>query len=469
MSIFSRIFGRKKYKPIFLHNSLSKNKEELKAISSPSVKVYTCGPTVYQKAHIGNLRSYVFADTLRRTIIHSGYVPHYVINITDVGHLTSDQDEGEDKIEKSARENNQQVSDLVIRITNEFFNDLNALNIPTGCFTFPRATEYIDEQIEFIKKIEAKGLTYRLDDGIYFDTSKYSGYGAFGTIPETEYSRLENAKSVKRNHQDFALWRLSDVGAPQRQQEWESPWGVGFPGWHIECSTMANAILDDLDIHTGGVDHLLVHHNNEIAQTKAAIDRDLAKVWLHNEFLTVNEQKISKSEGNTIYISDLIEKKYSPISYRYLLLTAHYKSKLNFSFKSLDAAQSALHRLIEFLVTTEGVGKPIEKVIDNASNFIRDDINTPGVISVMWDMVRNSEYSDGDKKVTVFKLDELLGLNLEASANAQIPNEIKEMISERDICRQSKDWKQADKIRENIYTQGFHIKDTEKGTIAIPR
>ena len=267
---------KNKQKVIKFYNSLTKVKEELKPIDSPNVRVYTCGPTVYARAHIGNLRSYVFADTIRRALVHSGYKPSYVINITDVGHLVNDEDESEDKIEKAAREKEKNVNELVEEITMQFFKDLTALNIPIDSYTFPKASDYIKEQIEFIKKIEEKGLTYKNKDGIYFDTKLMSDYGAFGVIPETSYSRITG--SDKKNSSDFALWRFSKQHGPQRQQEWDSPWGVGFPGWHIECSTMSYKLLGELDIHTGGIDHILVHHNNEIAQTQIAFDKKLSQI-----------------------------------------------------------------------------------------------------------------------------------------------------------------------------------------------
>lgn len=460
------MFFFRNYKTIKFYNSLTKEKEEFSPQTPPKVRVYSCGPTVYERAHIGNLRSYVFADTLRRVLVHSGYTPDYIINITDVGHLVGDEDMGEDKIEKSAREKSMTVDDLVNELTQSFFDDLILLNIPLEEYSFPKASEYIDEQIDFIKKIEKKGYIYKTADGVYFDTEKMEDYGALGLIPKTDYSRA--GSDLKKNRNDFALWRLSEESGPKRQQEWDSPWGVGFPGWHIECSTMAYKILGELDIHTGGVDHTLIHHNNEIAQTAIATGKQLSRVWMHNEFITIDDTRVGKSEGNAIYLSEL-SKKFSPLAYKYLLLTVHYRSKMNFSEVSLDASQQALNRLIEFAITTKETGKVIKPIIEKISEHVRDDLNTPLALSALWDVVRNEEYSDADRKATMFEADKIFGLNIEKISNIKVPLEIKEMVENREHLRMNKKWKEADEIRAKIFAQGFHLKDTDKGTVIIPK
>ena len=341
---------KKKGQMIYLKNTLSGEKEEFVPIVPGLVTMYNCGPTVYNKVHIGNLRAYVFADTLRRVFEYNDYDVKQVINITDVGHLTDDEDlsdRGEDKIEKSARAQGKSAQEIARAITKAFFNDLKSLNVEMDDITFPRATEYIKEQIAFIKTLEQKGYTYRTSDGIYFDTSLFKDYGKLGNIDIKglqEGARI-GKNSERKNITDFALWKFSKKDE-KRQQEWDSPWGVGFPGWHIECSAMSRALLGaHFDVHTGGIDHIPIHHNNEIAQSVCATNKKFVNYWLHSAHLMLNGEKISKSLGNVLFLEDLHAKGFTSSMYRYWLLTAHYSTQVNFTWEALDAARTAFTNL----------------------------------------------------------------------------------------------------------------------------
>ncbi len=332
----------------FFHNTLSGEIELFEPIKTGEVSMYHCGPTVYSKAHIGNMRAYIFADILKRFFLYQGYKVNQVINITDVGHLTDDGDGGDDKVEKKAREAKLRAQDIINEVTKYFFDDLKLLNINTENTLFPKATDHIKEQIEMIQILEKKGHTYQTSDGIYFDTSTYPPYGKLGNI------NLENLKEgarveineEKKNPTDFALWKFSKL-EDKRQQEWESPWGIGFPGWHIECSAMSKKYLGEtFDIHTGGIDHIPVHHNNEIAQSESANGKEQANFWLHFKHILINNEKISKSLGNDIYIDDLLKKNISPLAYRYWLLTADYKTQINFTWEALIASKTAYEKLV---------------------------------------------------------------------------------------------------------------------------
>ncbi len=366
--------------------------------------MYSCGFTVYSQAHIGNIRPYIFSDTIARVLKSSGYHVRRVINITDVGHLVSDGDEGEDKMEVmevGAKREGTTADEIAVRYTNLFLQDLRAVNLDTNDILFPRATQYIPEQISMVKTLEQKGYTYKTSDGIYFDTSKFPEYGKLGGISEEAIkegssdsieervqlagrTRLKEFTSEKRNPADFALWKFSPVSA-KRQQEWSSPWGLGFPGWHLECSAMVRALLGDtIDIHTGGIDHIPVHHNNEIAQSECTLGHSFVHYWMHEAFMTINGEKISKSIGNTVYLSDIIERGFHPFALRYFFLQAHYKSTISFSWEALQAAQEALNRLWRMSATilVESKGQAVST--DAQKTFIRlvnDDLGTPQALA----------------------------------------------------------------------------------------
>lgn len=457
-----------------LYNTLAKEKQEFKPIKNGSVSMYNCGPTVYNFAHIGNMRSYVFADILRRTLEIEGYKVHQVINITDVGHLTDDASFGKDKVEEKARKEGKNAKEISEFYTKAFFDDLKKLNIETKGTIFPKATEHIQEQIALIKKLEGKGYTYKTSDGIYFDTSKFKNYGKLGNtnITGIKAGARVSINSEKRNTTDFALWKFS-IPHEKRQQEWQSPWGVGFPGWHIECSAMSEKYLGEtFDIHTGGIDHIPVHHNNEIAQSEGANEKPLAHYWLHNDFVNVlSGEKMSKSSDNFIKISSLEEKEFSPLDYRYLLLTAHYRTQMNFTWEALEASKKGNEKILKAFLKLKEYGKVDENYFIEFKKHLENDLDTPGAIALVWKLLKDETVSDPDKKSTLEKFDTVLGLNLEKRAKEKsstkkkqkIPKNILILVSERENARTKNDWKKSDELREKIKELGYDIKDTKTG------
>lgn len=459
---------------IHFYNTLSGTKDTFSPLSSHEVTMYSCGPTVYNYAHIGNLRSYVFADIVRRTLEFSGYSVKQVLNITDVGHLTSDQDTGEDKVEKMALKEGKTVEEITDFYTKAFLNDIESLNIeiaqeyPTQ---FPKATEYIEEQIDLIQKLEAKGLTYKISDGIYFDTSQYKDYGKLGGIhleKLKEGARVE-IKEEKKNPTDFALWKFSTDGE-KRLQEWDSPWGVGFPGWHIECSAMSMKNLGEtLDIHTGGIDHIPVHHNNEIAQSESITGKEFVRFWLHNDFVQVDSGKMAKSEGNFITLQTLKEHGIHPLSYRYWLLTSHYRSPVTFSFEAVKASQQAFERLLHDMwwYKQDGTdGTVIQEWIDNFTEKIYDDLSTPQALAYLYS-VQGTDHPDKDKHKTLLLMDKIFGLKLKELSEeiGNIPEDIHVRVQERDVYKKQEDWQKADAIREEIEREGYVIEDNKTGSV----
>jgi len=449
---------------IYLNNSLDGKKEKFKPIEPDIAKMYNCGPTVYFFAHIGNMRAYVFADILRRTLEYFGFKVEQVINITDVGHLTSDADEGGDKIEEAAKKEGKTAEEITKFYENAFYKDLADLDIETKDTKFPRATEHIQEQIEIIKILEEKGLAYKISDGIYFDTSKFKNYGRLGNInikEQREGARVE-INNEKRNSADFALWKFSKA-EEKRLQEWESPWGVGFPGWHIECSAMSRKYLGQpFDIHTGGIDHIPVHHNNEIAQSEGAFDVPLANFWLHNEFITVEGEKMSKSLGNIFTVSDLKKKKIHPLSFRLWLLSGHYRSPMNFTWDSILGAHNTLQKLIlEFDNLPEGESD--EETIEKFEKYISDDLDTPKVLALFYE-----SFGSKKSKKTIEEMDKVLGLNISSlseKARKEIPDEILEVKKERDAARAEKDFQKSDGLRKEIERGGYISEDKENESI----
>lgn len=449
-----------------LYNTLTRKKERFVPIQSGRVSMYHCGPTVYDYAHIGNLRSFVFADLLRRTFEYNGYEVSQVINITDVGHLVSDEDEGEDKIERSAERMEKSAEEIARFYTNAFFDDLKYLHIRTEHTRFPKATEHIAEQIALIKTLEEKGFTYVTPDGVYFDTSKVRDYGKLARLDIEglkEGARVA-VTSGKKHPTDFALWKFSK--GEKRQQEWESPWGVGFPGWHIECSAMSMKYLGEhFDIHTGGIDHIPVHHTNEIAQSEAATGKPLANYWLHNNFVVIEGQKMSKSLGNIITLNDVIERGYTPLSYRYFLLTAHYRTLINFTWEALRGAQTALDKLYDHIL---GYGDE-KGVVDETyrtkfNTYINDDLDTPKALALIWELVKDKNISEQSKKATLLDFDKVLGLGFDSVRQEEVPEDILALVEEREKARKEKNWKKSDKLRDEIYRRGFEVLDTGKGS-----
>lgn len=474
---------------LYLHNTLSGRKEKFKPIADNMVKIYSCGPTVYSEQHIGNMRAIVFTDTLARTLIFNGYNVKRVINITDVGHLTGDNegdaDTGADKMEKAAAANGKKVQDIAKEITSIFLNDIKRLNIDTKKILFPRATEYIQEQIVFIQTLQEKGYTYVISDGVYFDTAVYKQYGKLGNI---DINGLKEGARVKVNEEkhnstDFALWKFLKKGE-KRQQEWSSPWGVGFPGWHIECSAMARALLgSQIDIHTGGIEHIPIHHNNEIAQSESLTCKKFANYWLHNAHLLIDGKKISKSVGNTVFLQQIMDKKYSPLALRYLFLTAHYKTQMNFTWEALEGANIALKKLDKFVAENLRIKDGIvnEEYQKKFNAYINDDLNTPKALALVWELVKDEFVSKGSKRVTLLNFDKVLGIGLIEAANwrklvvgdqkkvadKDVTKEVQKLLKEREDARKAKDFAKSDKLRNKIKELGYKIEDTNEEQILL--
>ena len=452
---------------IRLHNTLSGQTEEIKTNKPKEVSMYHCGPTVYDYLHIGNMRAYIFADTLRRTFEYEGYKVNQVINITDVGHLVSDADEGEDKIEKASNKTGKSAKEISEFFTNIFFEDLKRINVNTNETIFPKATDNILEQIEMIEKLESEGHTYKTLDGIYFDISTYKDYGKLGHINlgGLEAGSRVEFNSEKHTPHDFALWKFSNPNE-KRQQEWNSPWGVGFPGWHIECSAMSQKYLgDNFDIHTGGIDHIPVHHNNEIAQSECANHISLANIWMHSAFLNWKDKKMSKSDGAFVTLSDLEKQGINPLSFRYFILQTRYSQPIFFEMENIEASQTALSRLKNRIQEVLKEDKEIDEtdILDKISEIIDNDLDTPKLIAYLWDIVKVGNIN----KNIIEKFDSILGLKLLEMEKVEIPKEILKLIEERKIARQNKNWTKSDELRETIKKLGFELSDTADGDTEI--
>jgi cysteinyl-tRNA synthetase len=464
---------------LFFTNTLSSRKELFISRRPLIALMYSCGPTVYSRAHIGNLRSYVFSDTITRVLSAAGYRVRRVINITDVGHLVSDGDTGEDKMAVGAAREHTTPEAIATRYTKLFLEDLGELNIDTNDILFPRATEYIKEQIALAKTLEEKGFAYRLQDGLYFDTERFAGYGKLGGIADAKLEAGARVEVVqgKRHPADFVLWRMAK---PQDLQQWDSPWGRGNPGWHIECSAMIRSLLgQEIDIHTGGEDHISVHHNNEIAQSEAASGRTFVHYWMHNAFLNMGAEKVSKSLGNVVYLSDVVEKGYHPLALRYFFLQAHYRTPLSFSWGALAAAASALDRLWKISRDLAEESKRTSEPSEMHDRFLahmRDDLATPQALGFLWDSLKSDEYTPEEKWGLVEIADAHLGLLLLTPppvtnvpvAKADIPADIQELLTKRDAARQSKDFPEADRLRDEILRRGYRIDDGPEGQVLTP-
>jgi cysteinyl-tRNA synthetase len=441
--------------------------------------MYSCGPTVYAPVHVGNLRAFVFADILKRAIEHlGGYRVRHVMNITDVGHLVSDADEGEDKVERAASREGATVEQIVGRYTEKFFQDLDALGIERALH-YPRASQHIPEQIALISALETRGYTYRTDDGIYFDTSRF---GAYGEMAHLDIAGLRAGARVthhdeKKNSTDFALWKFSPKDGPRRAQEWPSPWGVGFPGWHLECSAMSMKYLGEtLDIHTGGIDHIPVHHTNEIAQSECATGKPFARYFLHSAFMNVDGQKMSKSLGNTYGLEDLAAHGISPMGFRYWLLTAHYRTTINLTWDALIGAEQGLRRLrglIEALPEDAGPVDPVGDFSNTVVSPLADDLDTPKAIANLWEALRGTDTPAATKRRVVRALDRILGLSLETPPShsavpaADIPPEVTTLLQQRESFRSEKRWEDADRIRHKIERLGYEVIDRAAGGSSV--
>jgi cysteinyl-tRNA synthetase len=451
-----------------LYNTLTKTIQPFTPIHHPNVGIYCCGPTVYHYAHIGNLRTYIFEDILIKTLKFLGYTVKHVMNITDVGHLTSDSDTGEDKMEKGASREKKSVWDIAQQYTDAFKQDLEKLHIAQPDI-WCKATDHIKEQIAQIQVLEKKGFTYQIADGIYFDTAKYPQYKDFARLDIENLSagiRVEMVEG-KRNPTDFALWKFSPKNTT-RAMEWESPWGKGFPGWHIECSAMSMKYLgNEFDIHCGGIDHVQVHHTNEIAQAQCSTGKTpWVRFWLHGEFMVLAKQeKMSKSSENFLTISLLEQKGYTPTAYRFLCLQTHYKKQLMFSFESLDSAKTGYARLKQSIQQMTGNnGTDASKYIESFTQAMCDNLNTPSAVAIVFELIADKELSVQTKKETIALFDKILSLDLlKEQEKVEIPQHIQELAQQRIQAKQQKNFALADQIRQQALEQGYKIVDTKTG------
>ncbi|MCD6270711.1 cysteine--tRNA ligase [bacterium] len=461
---------------IKFYNTLSHKKEFFKPLKDRKVGLYTCGPTVYFYAHIGNLRTYLFEDILKRVLEYNGYKVKHVMNITDVGHLTSDADTGEDKLEKGARKERKSVWEIADFYTKQFKEDLKALNIKKPD-VWIRATKTIKQQIDLIKILESKGFTYRINDGIYFDSSKIKGYNQLLCKKKANLKAGARVKMVKgkKHPTDFALWKFSPKGK-KRQMEWDSPWQKGFPGWHTECVVMSIKELGiPFDIHCGGIDHIPIHHTNEIAQAKAAYGKMLARYWLHGEFLVLEKARMGKSEGNIITLNDLTKRGFLPLAFRYLCLMAHYRSKLTFSWQSLKAAQNSLNnfykKALEFKsAIATGKNTLYRDKISKSNKYkkeflteINDDLNMPKALALAWKVIEDKTCPKREKYRILLDFDKVFGLGINSLKMGKIPDKIKKLVQKREKYRKEKKWEKADLIRKEIEKTGYKIEDTKNG------
>lgn len=452
---------------IRLHNTLTRQTEEFRPIQEGKASVYSCGPTVYWFAHIGNMRAFLFSDLLNRALTYNGLDVNLVMNITDVGHLVGDADEGEDKMLVAMRREGKTAYEIAEFYAQAFFRDLERLNIRPAS-TYPRATAHIAEQIAMVERLEKNGFTYRTSDGIYFDTAKLSEYGRLsGQKAEEKMAGARVDLGEKKNPTDFALWKFAPEGV-KREMIWPSPWGEGFPGWHLECSAMSKKYLGvPFDVHTGGIDHIPVHHENEIAQTLGADGVQEANVWMHSEFITVDGGKMSKSLGNIYTMQNLIDRGYDPIAYRFFVLGGHYRSKINFTWDALDAAQNALNRLRAIVRDWPATGAEVSDAYSaKFLDAINDDLGTPQALAVVWELIGDQGLDDATKAATLLRFDAVLGLRLGEYVGkpVDVPADVRALVEEREAARAAKNWAESDRLRDEIAARGFVVEDAAGGS-----
>lgn len=463
---------------VTLYNTLTRQLEEFRPLEKGRASFYGCGPTVYNYAHIGNLRTYIFEDILRRVLDFAGYEVTHVMNITDVGHLTGDNDEGEDKMVKSSRETGRTVWDVAEFYTAAFFHDADRLNIirpSVAC----RATDHIGDMISLIKRLEQRGFTYEAGGNIYFSIDAFPDYGKMAGLKLDELQSGARIKvdQLKRNPKDFVLW-FTNSKFENQAMVWDSPWGKGYPGWHVECSAMSIKYLgEQFDIHCGGTDHINVHHTNEIAQSEAATGKKWVNYWLHGEFLIDDSGKMSKSKGEFLTLSLLVDKGYDPLDYRYFSLGAHYRTQLQFSFEALNAARKARLNLGEriFRLKEEaGEAADLSHLSDAARNYLEDfsshigrDLNMPMALADLWRLMKDSAISAGEKLGVIAEMDRVFGLDLlltPALEENQNGEEVEALLSERAAARSERNFARADEIRDILDSMGVEIQDTASGT-----
>jgi cysteinyl-tRNA synthetase len=466
-------------KTLFLFNTLTRSKEEFIPIESGKAGMYCCGPTVYNFAHIGNLRAYFFEDILKRVLLYNGFEVNHIMNITDVGHLVSDEDEGEDKMEKGSAREGKTVWEIAEFYAEAFKKDIALLNVlPPSVYC--KATDFIKEQIEMVECLDKKGFTYKTNDGVYYDTSKFPEYGRMALL---DVEGLEEGSRVaysdeKKSKTDFALWKFSPKDQ-KRQMEWESPYGVGFPGWHIECSAMSIKFLGKhFDIHCGGVDHIPIHHTNEIAQAEACTGEKFVNYWLHGEFLIEEKGKMSKSAGEFLRLQTLIDKGYSPLDYRFFLLMTHYRKKIKFSFENLDAARNGFNNLKNRVKEIKAEYKDVFDVSGNDNVFkyrekfyesINDDLNISEGLALTWDVLKDETLSADEKIFLVNDFNKILGLDLDKIEADSIPEEIINLAIKRREAKANKDFKLSDEIRDRIKELGYELLDKKGGEFDIKK
>ena len=457
---------------IYFYNTLTRKKEKFVPIDEKEIRIYSCGPTVYKDATIGNMRTNIFQDVLRKVLRYNGYKIKHAMNITDVGHLVSDGDEGEDKMLKSAREENKAPEEIANHYTKLFFDDLKNLNLETPEIIC-KATDHIQDMLKYVEKLVEKGYAYETSTAIYFDISKLDKYPVLSNLnleDQKAGARVE-VDPEKKNPQDFALW----IKAPENHlMKWDSPWGPSYPGWHIECSAMGQKYLgEQFDIHTGGIDLIPTHHENEIAQSKGYCGKIPAKYWLHGEYLLIDGGKMSKSLGNVYLIKDIIDKGYDPLVYKLFTYSSHYRNKLNFTWAGIEATSKSLERLKNgYKAHLDGTDETEDsKIIEYEERFhkaINDDLNMPLAMGVVWEVVRNEKKSPKLAEL-LLKFDTILGLKIDEETKQdkvqdEIPEEILKLVEERNIARANKDWAKSDELRDKIQEKGFKVIDSKKGT-----
>lgn len=458
---------------MYLYNTLTRKIEKFKPLNPPLVTFYTCGPTVYDYTHLGHMRTYVNNDLLKRTLIYLGYKVKHVMNITDVGHLTGDDDQGEDKLEKGAKREKKSVWEIAKFYTDYFFYTIDQLNIIRPEIIC-KATDHIKEMINLIKILEKKGFVYETNEAVYFNTKKFKNYGILN--PQKDKEKIKGAREEvyidpnKKNPADFALWFKRVGRFANHTMHWDSPWGDGFPGWHIECSAMSMKYLGEtIDIHAGGIDHIPIHHTNEIAQSEAATSKQFVRFWFHNNFLLVEGKKMSKSLGNFYTIDDIKKKKIEPLAIRYLFLQTHYRKSLNFTWQSAISSQLAYNELKEkilFYKNNLSQKLNLEKLKsyqDKFKTLISNDLQIPKALAFVWEIIHEKKLNFKEKYRLILDFDKVLGLNLKNIKKETIPKEIINLAKQRDKARKAKDFKTADKLREEIEKRGYIIEDTKEG------
>jgi cysteinyl-tRNA synthetase len=453
-----------------LFNTLSRKVEPFKPINKGLVKLYACGPTVYNYAHIGNLRTYIFEDILRRTLEHINLEVMHVMNVTDVGHLESDADQGDDKMEVAAAREEKSPWEIARFYEHAFFKDIEKLNIKKPV-KICRATEHIKDMQDFIEVLQAKGFTYTVDGNVYFRIEKFLNYTALSRRKLEDLHEGARVKVDKRkeNPLDFVLW-FSKSKFPNQIMKWDSPWGVGFPGWHIECSVMASKYLGGhIDIHCGGIDHISIHHTNEIAQSEAFFDHKWVNVWMHGEFLVLQKEKMSKSKDNFLTLTSLIDMGYDPLHYRYLCFGAHYRSQLFFSFEALDGAKNAFeslrNRVLSYRLNPEKAKNEVRKNELKEAFFaaMDNDLDTPVALSIVWEAMKDQTISNTEKLELLREFDVILGFGINSFCAPKLSDFHMSIVKEREVARKNKDWKKADALRDKLAEDGISIKDTDKG------